>query len=57
MSDKVQLVLKRVVAEPTFAQAILKDPRVALASFKLSPEELKQVVTVVSSRYAPPPPD
>lgn len=53
----VQLVLKRVVEEPAFAQAILKDPRVALASFRLSPEEPKQVLTVVSSRYAPPPPD
>jgi hypothetical protein len=56
MSTKVQLVLKRVAEEPTFAQAILKDARVALAPFKLSAEELRQVVTVVSSRYAAPPP-
>lgn len=55
MSTQVQLVLKKVAEEPTFAQAILKDAKVALAPFRLSPEELKQVVSVVASRLVPPP--
>jgi hypothetical protein len=57
MSTKVQVVLKRVAEEPRLAEAILRDARTALAPFKLSPEELRQVVSVISSRAAPPPPD
>jgi hypothetical protein len=49
------LVLKRVTEEPTFAQAILKDAKVALAPFRLSPEELNQVVSAVTLRPVPPP--
>ena len=56
METEVQRVLDRVAKEPTFAQLIIKDPKVALASYRLSPEELNKVLTVVRTDFAAPPP-
>jgi len=56
MADNVKLVLDRVAKEPTFAKLIIKDPKVALAPYRLSPEELDKVLRVVREDSAPPPP-
>ncbi|MGD9404764.1 MAG: hypothetical protein PVH95_06395 [Anaerolineae bacterium] len=56
MATKVQLVLDRVAKEPTFAQLIIKDPQVTLAPYRLSPEEINKVLTVVRTEFQTPPP-
>ena len=56
MATKVQLVLDRVAKEPTFAQLIIKDPQVTLAPYRLSPEEINKVLTVVRTEFHTPPP-
>lgn len=56
MASKVQLVLERVAREPTFAKLIIKDPQVALRSYKLTTEELNQVLSAVRRQAVPPPP-
>ena len=56
MATKVQLVLDRAAKEPTFAQLIIKDPKVTLAPYRLSPEEINKVLTVVRTEFQTPPP-
>jgi hypothetical protein len=56
VETEVQRVLDRVAKEPTFAQLIIKDPKAALSPYRLSPEEITRVVTVVRRESAPPPP-
>jgi hypothetical protein len=56
MADNVKLVLDRVAREPTFAQLILKDPRVALEPYRLSPEETDKILRVVRTDFQTPPP-
>ena len=41
--------------DPT-TKLIIKDPKVALAPYRLSPEELNKVLTVVRKDFAAPPP-
>jgi len=56
VADNVKLVLERVAKEPTFAQLIIKDPRVALAPYRLSPEETDKVLRVIRTDFQTPPP-
>jgi hypothetical protein len=55
VADNVKLVLDRVAREPSFAQLILKDPRVTLSPYGLSPEEIDKVLAVVRTERVPPP--
>ena len=56
MADNLKLVLDRVAKEPDFARLIIKDPRVALAPYRLSPEETDKVLRVVRTDFQTPPP-
>lgn len=55
MASKVRLILERVAKEPTFAQLIIRNPRVALRSYNLSTEEYNQVLDAVRRGSEPPP--